>query len=229
MVHTIIITNYKESAIMKIVKLALLATAALGVSLFSAACATDEEQPDSRFWVNDKPVDGPGAEAGYTDPKLTAGDLSGIDGQLGDAIDSNQPGQYGDFTAEGSDYLEGFGKRITNAPAFQPVYFAFDTFAVPPTESSKVDAIAAFLTQNPGTGVVVEGNCDDRGTHEYNRALGERRALAVKTALQDRGITENRIATLSYGEEKPAVLGNTAEAWSRNRRADFVPVLLNAK
>ena len=88
---------------------------------------------------------------------------------------------------------------------------------------------AELMKQHPSIKVRLEGHCDARGTQEYNLALGERRALAVKTALQDRGITENRIATLSYGEEKPAVLGNTAEAWSRNRRADFVPVLLNAK
>ena len=108
-----------------------------------------------------------------------------------------------------------------------PVYFPFDTFAVAPTESAKISAIVTFLKTNSGTGVVIEGNCDERGTQEYNRALGERRASAVKDELVANGISEDRIRTLSYGEDKPAVSGSNKTAWQRNRRADFVPVLIN--
>ncbi len=213
---------------MRLMKAAFLAAAIIGAGTFTAACTEDTERPDSRFWVGDQAV--PGNDGG-NGINLTGenGELSTIGAELGNGEgESNQPGEYGEFTADGQDYVDGFGRRITNAPAFSAVYFAFDTFAVPPTESEKVDAIATFLQSNPGTGVVVEGNCDERGTQEYNRALGERRAQAVKTALMDRGIAENRIATLSYGEDKPAVTGSNDMAWSRNRRAEFVPVLLNA-
>ncbi len=212
---------------MRLMKAAFLAAAVIGAGTFAAACTEDTERPDSRFWVGDQPVPENGGE---TEINLTSeeGKLSGINPELGEGEgESNQPGEYGGFTADGQDYVDGFGRRITNAPAFSAVYFAFDTFAVPPAESAKVDAIATFLQSNPGTGVVVEGNCDERGTQEYNRALGERRAQAVKTALMDRGIAENRIATLSYGEDKPAVTGSNDIAWTRNRRAEFVPVLLN--
>ena len=201
---------------MKISKFFMLASASVGI-LALTACGEDKEEADSRFWVADRDntIDSKGGNG-------NGADLSSFNGG-----DENTPGGYGDFQAEDMDYVQGFGKRITNAPDFAPVYFKFDTFAMPADEGGKVDAIAKFLSSNPGTGVVIEGNCDERGTQEYNRALGERRAISVKTALLDRGIAENRIATQSYGEDKPAVTGSNETAWSRNRRADFVPVLLN--
>ncbi len=208
-----------------------LAAAAAGITLCTAACTEDTERPDSRFWIGDQPVAVDGQDAGDgADLKSGSGDLQAITGELGDGLgegESSQAGEYGEFTADGQDYVDGFGRRILNAPAFSAVYFAFDTFAVPLTETAKVDAMAEFLKANANTGVVVEGNCDERGTQEYNRALGERRAQAVKTALMDRGIAESRIATLSYGEDKPAVTGTGDIVWTRNRRAEFVPVLLN--
>lgn len=204
---------------MTLSKFFLLVSASIGIAALSAACAKeDTEQADSRFWVEDKNAANGGKDA----------NLSAYNNGLGPG-ESNAPGAYGAFQAENMDYVQGFGRKITNAPDFAPVYFAFDTFAFPVGESAKVDAIAKFLSDNPGTGVVIEGNCDERGTQEYNRALGERRAITVKTALLDRGIAENRIATQSYGEDKPAVIGSNETAWSRNRRAEFVPVLLNAR
>ncbi|MDE3037500.1 MAG: peptidoglycan-associated lipoprotein Pal, partial [Pseudomonadota bacterium] len=84
---------------------------------------------------------------------------------------------------------------------------------------------AAWLKQYPGVNVTVEGHCDERGTREYNLALGERRAAAAKKYLVSEGIAAARISTISYGKERPAVIGDDEAAWSQNRRA--VTVLMN--
>ena len=210
---------------MKTAKFFLLAASAISITVL-AACTDDEEQADSRFFVADRAgqnIDNNGAGAGG-DADLASGDAANLSGS-----ESNAPGEYGDFNAEDQEYLQGFGRRITNAGNFDPVYFPFDNYSVSPSEAAKVTAIANFVKAHAGTGVVVEGNCDERGTQEYNRGLGERRAQAVKEALMKEGVPEQCIATQSYGEDKPAVLGSNETAWARNRRADFVPVLLNKK
>ena len=74
--------------------------------------------------------------------------------------------------------------------------------------------------------MVIEGNCDERGTTEYNRALGEKRAIAAKTFLMDRGIAESRIKTVSYGEERPAQAGTGEDIFRLNRRDEFIPVTM---
>ena len=102
-----------------------------------------------------------------------------------------------------------------------PVYFAFDSYVLPPSEVSKVEQVAQHLQQNAGHVLVVEGNCDERGSNEYNMSLGENRALAVREYLVKLGISADRIQTRSYGEEKPAVAGSGEEAWRLNRRGEF--------
>ncbi|OPZ25199.1 MAG: Outer membrane lipoprotein Omp16 precursor [Lentisphaerae bacterium ADurb.BinA184] len=103
------------------------------------------------------------------------------------------------------------------------VYFAFDRSTIGESERPKVETLAQYLQQQPGCYVIVEGHCDDRGSDEYNRALGERRALAVRDYLEALGIEESRVQTISYGEERPAVGDATAEEQhARNRRAEFV-------
>lgn len=104
---------------------------------------------------------------------------------------------------------------------FSPVYFAFDSYALAPTEVSKVEQVAQHLQQNATHVVVVEGNCDERGSNEYNLALGENRAQSVRSHLVSLGISADRIQTRSYGEEKPAVAGTGEEAWRLNRRGEF--------
>ena len=104
----------------------------------------------------------------------------------------------------------------------QTVYFDFDSSVVKASEKSKVAAVADYLKANHGKAVLVEGNCDERGTEEYNRALGERRALAVREELIKLGIGATEVDTISYGKDKPAVQGNNEAAWSKNRRDDFV-------
>ena len=108
--------------------------------------------------------------------------------------------------------------------ASQTIYFDFDRSAIKASEQSKLDSVAAgFKSQPPNTQLRIEGNCDERGTSEYNRALGERRAISARDYLiQKHGIESSRITTLSNGEDKPVDLGKTEEAYQKNRRDEFV-------
>ncbi len=102
------------------------------------------------------------------------------------------------------------------------VLFDFDSSAIRSSEKSKVQSVADHLKSNPAQGLRVEGNCDERGTEEYNRALGERRALAVREELIRLGVNPDHVLTISFGKDKPAVEGHDEAAWSKNRRDDFV-------
>ena len=106
--------------------------------------------------------------------------------------------------------------------AFNPVYFGFDSTVVPAGELGKIDAVAQHLASNAGRVVVVEGNCDERGSHEYNMSLGENRAIIIRNYLVQNGIAADRIQTRSYGAEKPAVEGHDESAYALNRRGEFV-------
>ena len=105
--------------------------------------------------------------------------------------------------------------------SFQPVYFAFDSYSLPPNEIAKIDAVGQNLSANANHVLIIEGHCDERGSNEYNLALGENRALAVRSYLASMGIAADRIQTVSFGEEKPAVMGSDESAWSLNRRGEF--------
>jgi peptidoglycan-associated lipoprotein len=103
------------------------------------------------------------------------------------------------------------------------VYFEFDSSAVDPNDISKIQAVADYLNQNSTEAVLIEGHCDERGTEEYNRALGERRALSVREILVlQMGVASDAVLTVSYGEDIPAVDGTTEEAYRMNRRGEFV-------
>ena len=103
---------------------------------------------------------------------------------------------------------------------FEPVYFGFDASNLQPSEMSKIEAVATHLKQT-GRVVIVEGNCDERGSNEYNLSLGEIRAIAIQKYLADLGVNVQSVQTKSYGEEKPAVVGSNEGAWSKNRRGEF--------
>lgn len=105
---------------------------------------------------------------------------------------------------------------------FEPVLFAYDSSQVSVGERAKIEAVAGHLKQNPSNAIILEGHCDERGSREYNLALGERRALAVRTYLIGLGIASDRTQTKSYGEENPAAPGHDETARSRNRRGEFV-------
>ncbi|MDE3010767.1 MAG: peptidoglycan-associated lipoprotein Pal [Pseudomonadota bacterium] len=102
------------------------------------------------------------------------------------------------------------------------LFFAFDTARVDDKYAGLLDEHAAFLSSNPGVHVAVEGNCDERGSAEYNLALGQRRADAVVKALQSRGVAAGQLESRSWGKEKPLASGHDEDSWARNRRADLV-------
>lgn len=105
---------------------------------------------------------------------------------------------------------------------FQDIHFDFDDFSLKPAARETLRGIAEWMLQNPSTQVLVEGHCDERGTTEYNLALGERRANSAEKYLVQLGVARSRITTISYGEEKPLDPGHTEEAWAKNRRGHFL-------
>jgi peptidoglycan-associated lipoprotein len=104
----------------------------------------------------------------------------------------------------------------------EDIFFAYDSSALTAQAQEILRKKATFMKANANAKVTIEGHCDDRGTNEYNLALGEARARSAKAFLVDLGIPAARLATISYGEERPIAKGQTEEAWSKNRRAHFV-------
>lgn len=104
------------------------------------------------------------------------------------------------------------------------IYFDFDQFTLSAEARSVLSDNAKYLQANSGTKVVIEGHCDERGSDEYNLALGESRALAARNYLVSLGINAGRLSVISYGEEKPLVQGEGESVWSQNRRAEFKTV-----
>lgn len=102
------------------------------------------------------------------------------------------------------------------------VFFDFDSSALRPDARDTVEGLAAWMNNRPSTTIIIEGHADERGTREYNLALGDRRANAVYDYLLALGIPSGRLSTISYGKERPAVLGSNEAAWAQNRRAVFV-------
>ena len=99
------------------------------------------------------------------------------------------------------------------------IYFDTDSYSIDGEDQAALQSQAAYLQANPGLRVTLEGHCDERGTREYNLALGERRANAAKNYLVALGIPATRITTVSYGKERPVALASTPQAWAQNRRA----------
>ena len=106
-------------------------------------------------------------------------------------------------------------------PELKDIYFEFDKYDIRPDDAKILDANAQWLKTNDNL-VLIEGHCDERGTNEYNLALGERRAHATLDYLVSRGVRGARISVLSYGEERPLCAERTEACWARNRRAHFL-------
>jgi peptidoglycan-associated lipoprotein len=101
------------------------------------------------------------------------------------------------------------------------IHFDFDKYDIKPGEAALLDANATWLKSNPDVRVQLGGYCDERGTEEYNLALGERRAQAVRTYLAEHGVPADNMSTVSFGEEKPIDSGHDEAAWAKNRRVEF--------
>ena len=106
--------------------------------------------------------------------------------------------------------------------SLQPIYFDFDRSFIRDDAKGAMRANAEWLKANPQANIRIEGNCDERGTVEYNQALGQRRAQSAKKYLTDLGIAARRITLISYGKEKPTCTESTEECWQQNRRDDFI-------
>lgn len=131
----------------------------------------------------------------------------------------------GDVESIESKYVEpekfSISEGRTNGPML-PIYFDFDKSNIRDDQKARLEGNADFLKANTRLGITIEGNTDERGTNEYNMALGERRALSAKKYLGNLGVPEHRINTMSYGEEKPLLYGHDEYSWAQNRRDDFV-------
>lgn len=114
------------------------------------------------------------------------------------------------------------GSLKSTAPAeLAKVYFAYDSYILSQEARDALQENARTLSANPQWKILIAGHCDERGATNYNLALGERRANAVKSYLQALGIADNRLATVSYGEEQPAASGHDEAAWALNRRGEL--------
>ena len=139
----------------------------------------------------------------------------------GSASDGTQTGIDGTQNGEGQPGVAVPGSRedfLQSVPADR-VFFALDSHTLTAEGRATLDAQAQWLNANPQVNVTIEGHCDERGTREYNLALGERRANAVRLYLESRGVAAGRMETISWGKERPEAFGTDEASYSRNRRA----------
>ena len=113
---------------------------------------------------------------------------------------------------------------VIAAGQFEAVYFEYDSPQLNPSEQGKISAVVAYLQSNPTHGVIIEGHCDERGTEEYNLALGEKRAKSTMDYLLSLGIPAERMRIISYGKSQPLDMGHDETAWANNRRAQFLVI-----
>ena len=164
-----------------------------------------------------------GCKYNKTNTGANGGSGSGLGAAGGSDISTSigDDQQEGPLDDVGVRPFEEYCTRCTDVD-FAPVYFGFDSTVVPQGEIGKIDEVAQHLGSHADRVVVVEGNCDERGSNEYNMALGENRASIIRNYLVQSGIDASRIQTRSFGEEKPAVVGSDESAWAKNRRGEFV-------
>ena len=123
------------------------------------------------------------------------------------------------LVAEKTPGVEG---EVFESSLLKDIHFDFDKYDIRPGDASILNENAALLKKYPNVKIQIEGHCDERGTVEYNLALGERRANSTKNYLASHGVSPSRISTISYGKEKPLDPGHNEEAWAKNRRAHIV-------
>jgi len=162
-------------------------------TLALASCSTGkEEQPYA-----DSVVEGQGTVQGQGEGMLGDGSMMG--GVQGNVIAGSQ-----------EDLTVNVGDRV---------YFGYDRYDLTPEALQQLQLQAQWLNQYPNTSITVEGHADERGTREYNLALGDRRANAVRDYLVSLGVSSSRVQTISFGKERPEVTGSDAQSWAQNRRS----------
>ncbi|MBX3560454.1 MAG: peptidoglycan-associated lipoprotein Pal [Sphingomonas sp.] len=132
---------------------------------------------------------------------------------------SSTPGDWEQDGTVGGAVVPGSRADFLQSVTSDRVFFALDSYSLDNEANRILDAQAAWLTRNPNVRVTIEGHADERGTREYNLALGDRRANAARNYLQSRGVDPSRMQTISWGKERPAVPGSNESAWAQNRRA----------
>jgi len=137
-------------------------------------------------------------------------------------ITANGPGGTATATAKVTVIVPPPPPAVEGAPKFENIHFDFDKSAIRPDDKPILQGGAAYLKKNKGAAMLIEGHCDERGTSEYNMALGDRRANSAKKYLVGLGIDAKRLSTISYGKERPFDPGHNEDAWAKNRRVVFV-------
>ena len=155
-----------------------------------------------------------GDSSGDSSSSSTTASSSASTSGSGSASSSSSASSASSSSSAASDDVDSKLAAVGNT-----VYFAFDSAALTAEAQGTLTRQAALLKMNPSATVTIEGHCDERGTREYNLALGERRASASRDFLLAQGIDAARVRIISYGKERPAVQGSNEEAWAKNRRA----------
>lgn len=178
----------------------------LGVSLTFAVAGCKTKHPDVTKLPDRGGMTGSGRNIGEAG-KVDTGDVA-------------KPGEAGGGPT--AEFNPDDFNQDRAALAAQTVHFDFDSSVVKASEKPNVEAVAAALKSDSAAKLLIEGHCDERGTEEYNRSLGERRALALRESLATLGLDPMRVKTISYGEDKPADPGHDESAWRKNRRGEFI-------
>jgi peptidoglycan-associated lipoprotein len=190
---------------MKLIKLTVLLALALAVTFSNTGCKKSAK--------NTTPL--PGAKA------HTPGGETGLSTTGGSGLQTETPvTSTGIATTSSWDPVNMNQDRARFAKS--TVYFAYDSSALRSIEEPKLDEVATAMKTDSNLYLLIEGHCDERGTEEYNRSLGERRAQALREALAKAGVNPDHVRTISYGEDRPAVQGHDESAWKMNRRGEFV-------
>jgi peptidoglycan-associated lipoprotein len=165
------------------------------------SCADKTPKPDM---TGDASINDPNSEdAKVVNDIMDPGSKDGK--SLGDVAENSRIDSRGGFQ---------YGK-------FSAIYFDYDSTSIQSSDRSTLEEVAKYIKDHPGKQIRIEGHCDERGTREYNRALGQRRASAAREYLVKLGVAPKSLGTISYGEEKPAETGHDDGAWSKNRRDEF--------
>jgi peptidoglycan-associated lipoprotein len=186
---------------------------ALAISTLLLSACSDTEEKDASL------TDGSQNAAGGINDASTSGlnKGPGMDGSEMYGSDKGMPGN--------GDYASTLGPEFndpSNPLSKRTVYFMLDSSEIMPDFIPVITAHAQYLVANPGQRITLEGNADERGSREYNIALGEQRAKSVANMMKLKGVSESQLVIVSYGEEKPVAFGNDEAAWEQNRRVELV-------
>ncbi len=185
---------------------------AIAVGLVFATCGCRYDKSAEEEAADITPTDLPAGANGVD----IAADVDETEAQ-----DAVQGGSLADLANAGKSFKDR-GYALCTDVSFAPVYFGFDATSIRPDELGKVEAVARHLADNADRVVTIEGNCDERGSNEYNMSLGEDRAIIISNFLLQNGIARDRIETVSRGETNPAAEGSGEPVWSQNRRGEFI-------